>query len=440
MATSGAVPSPVQPVPLFGGHTPSGFAPGTAGGGGWAPLTDGGSGVDSGSAGSGGVGVGGGGMMATSPAPGGQLAPYSPPGAGSSSIPPAQAPGAPLGAASAGAAAGGVAPVIAASRANKSIGAASASRDNPDLSSAQRVLAGLVKACEARPIFWAVSVLQTPVGPQTLIAGSVGGGAYLPPGVRVPSTLQLAVLDPALPSDWAAAWMGWQSPLAILVDHYERLAKVVAGVTVSAMVTSELWPSAPECGGDFLAVRHEELVMSTEPPLVGGHRLMATDPALAARLTALDRGGDISTFVAAQLTRAIWTAGTQPDSTGLPVAVKEDADILGLVAEGAAGQEHWDNYRRDVERRADGAVVMPEIHAPRDADNSPASVTARMWYGHYYATGRIAEMVAWWATRPVSILDIAYCGIAAGFGAVIVAVVSELEKQLANPPGPVGGV
>jgi hypothetical protein len=297
----------------------------------------------------------------------------------------------------------------------------------------------LVKACPARPIFWAVSVLRTPVGPQTLIAGSVGGGAYLPPEVSVPSTVQLAVLDPALPSGWAAAWMGWQSPLAILVDHYERVAKVVAGVMVSAMATSELWPSPPDCGGDFSALRHEEVLTSTASPLVGGHRLTATDPALAARLTALDRGGDITNFVAAQLTRAVWTAAAQPDGTGLPIAVKEDADILELVATSAATPEHWDNYRREVERRADGAVMMPEIHAPRDADDSPASVTARMWYRHYYARGRIAEMVTCWASQPVSILDIAYCGVAAGFGAMIAAVVTELEKRLQKSPGPTSG-
>jgi hypothetical protein len=257
--------------------------------------------------------------------------------------------------------------------------------------------------------------------------------------MSVPSTIRLAVLDPALPSDWAAAWMGWQSPLAILVDHYERVAKVVTGVTVSAMVTSELWPSPPDCGGDFLAVRHEELVTSTAPPLLGGHRLTATDPALAARLMALDQGGDITIMVGAQLTRGIWVAAAQPDDTGLPIAVKEDADMLGSVSESKAGRELWENYRRDVERRDDGAVLMPEIHAPRDADDSAASVTARMWYRHYYARGRIAEMVTCWESSPVSIRDVAYCGVAAGFGAVVAAVVTELEKGLSASSGPAGG-
>ena len=51
----------------------------------------------------------------------------------------------------------------------------------------------------------------------------------------------------------------------------------------------------------------------------------------------------------------------------------------------------------------------------------------------------IAEMVTCWEHQPVSILDIAYCGVAAGFGEVIATVVTELEKQLANPPGPEGG-
>jgi hypothetical protein len=450
IGTSGALPSAVvspqvlggQAQPAAAGLEPAhGIADATVG----APapnLAPPSTGAVSGSDGAGSAvsaGAAGGGAMLAPSAPG-PVAPYSPPGAGSlSSTPPASIPSASLGSPPAGSAAGGVAPLIAGSGAADGSAGRPTERVNPDLATAQQVLAGLVKACPARPIFWAVSVLRTPVGPQTLIAGSVGGGAYLPPEVCVPSTVRLAVLDPALPSGWAAAWMGWQSPLAILVDHYERVTKVVAGVTVSAMITTELWPSRPECGGDFSAVRHEELVMSTAAPLVGGHRLTATDPALAARLAVLDRGGDVTNFVAAQLTRAVWTAAATPDDTGLPMAVKEDADILALVAEGAARREHWDNYRREVELRADGAVMMPEIHAPCDADDSPGSVTARMWYRHYYARGRIAEMVTCWASQPVSLLDVAYCGAAAGFGAVISAVVTEVEKRLAELAGPAGG-
>lgn len=384
------------------------------------------------------AGAAGGGAMPTTPP--GPLAPYSPPGAGSlSSTNAPPIPAAPLASAPTGAAAGGVAPLIAGGGAVDRSSGTPTKRINPDVISAQRVLAGLVKACPARPIFWAVSVLRTPMGPQTLIAGSVGGGAYIPPEISVPSTVGLAVLDPALPSGWAAAWMGWQSPLDILVDHYERVSKDIAGVTVSAMTTSELSPKRPDCVGDFVAVRHADLVMSTMAPLVGGHRLTANDPALAARLTALDRGGDVSNFVAAQITRAVWTSAAQPDDTGLPIAVKEDADILGLVAEGAARREHWDDYQRDVECRADGAVVMPETYAPRDADDSPGSVTARTWYRHYYARGRIAEMVTCWASQPVSLLEIAYCGVAAGFGAQVAAAVTELEMRLPELTVTAGG-
>lgn len=444
IGASGVLAPAMVPPQLLGGHTSS-AAGGLASTQEMAETATGGvsnpspaSPADAVPGSAGGGGTAGGGSMPTPPAP---LAPYSQPGAPwSPSGPPVSASAAPVGSAPGGAAGVGAGAVIAASSAGGSVGAAPAKRVNPDLDSAQQVLGGLVKACPARPVYWAVSVLRTPVGRQTLIASSIGGGAYLPPEVSVPSTVRLAVLDPALPAGWAAAWMGWQSPLAILVDHYERVANVVAGVTMSAMVTSELWPKRPDCGGDFLALPHDELVMSTAAPLVGGHRLTATDPALAARLTALNQGGDVTDFVAAQLTRAIWTAAAQPDDTGTAIAVTEDADILGLVADGAARAEHWDNYQREVERRAGGALTMPEIHAPRDADDSPGSATARMWYRHYYASGRIAEMVTCWASQPVSILDIAYCGVAAGLGAVLAAVVTGLEMQLDDgAPGLAGG-
>lgn len=301
---------------------------------------------------------------------------------------------------------------------------------NPDLIAAQRILTGLVKSCPARPIFWAVSLLRTPVGPQTLIASNVGGGAYLPEEVQLPSTVRLAALDPALPFGWAAQWMGWQSPSRILLDHFERLENVTAGVKMSALVTSELWPPRPDGVDNFAALRHEQIVASTGAPLTGGHRLTATDPALAARLAALDRGGDITTWVASEITGAVVRAALVSDPTGSPIAVEQDVAMLGLVASGQARVEHWEDYQRDIDQRGDGAVLMPEIHAPRDADESESSLNARMWYQHYYAIGRIAELVKCWAQQPVSVLNIAYCGVAAGFGGGVAAVVTELEARL----------
>jgi hypothetical protein len=80
------------------------------------------------------------------------------------------------------------------------------------------------------------------------------------------------------------------------------------------------------------------------------------------------------------------------------------------------------------------AVMMPEIHASHDADDRAASVTALMWYHHYYGRGHIAEMVTCWENPPVRIGDIAYCGVAARCGPVI----TELEKELPESCGPAG--
>jgi hypothetical protein len=369
------------------------------------------------------------------------LAPYSPPGAGaepaptspaSSSVP--AAPGTP-------AASAGTGPLIAGpAGAVGAAGASSTRTVNPDAVAAQDLLVRLVKACPNRAMFWGVSVLRTAVGPQMVVANSVGDGGYLPPEIRLPSTVRLAVLDPALPFGWASAWMGWQSPTAILVDHYERLRYAVEGVSVSAIATSELWPRRPDCGGDFVAVRHEELLRSPLSPLMGSHRLAAADPALAARLCALDRGGDMTAWVGSVLTCAVIRAAMEPDQTGSPIAMNEDADILDLVSKGAATPAHWQAYAEEVDRRGDGAVMMPEIYAPRDADDSPSTQHARMWYQHFFAMGRIAELVKLWAAQRVNVLDIAYCGIAAGFGGIVAAVVAEIELRLAElKPDRAGG-
>ena len=282
-------------------------------------------------------------------------------------------------------------------------------------------------------MFWAVSVLRTPVGPQTMIANSVGGGAYLPTEVRLPSTVRLAALDPALPAGWAAAWMGWQAPSAILVDHFERLRYVTAGVRVSAIATSELWPRRPDCGGDFIGVRYEELLRSNVSPLTGAHRLAATDPALAVRLSEFLRGGNerLKNWVAVALTRAIVAAAAEHrDGTSQLVIAPADTAILDSMSKtlGSPPESVWQEYEKDVATRDNSALVMPEIYAPRDADDSPSSQHARLWYEHYYRASRIVEMVMCWKAVPPEVLDIAYCGITAGFGGAVAAAVSEMES------------
>jgi hypothetical protein len=423
---------PIAADPGAGGVGTPAAAGGVAGvaPGGDAPVSHGGDGGVP----AGGPMFGGGAMMPPPAMAGGAVpppAPYSAPGAGSAlsspSTSPASSESSGGGPAPAGPGVGAGSVFAGPSGAVAGAGASSTEVANPDLAAAQQILAALVKACPpSRPIFWAVSVLRTPLGPQTVIANSVGGGTYLPSGVRLPSTVRLAALDPALPFGWAEPWMGWQAPSAILVDHFERLQTAVRGVAVSAMATSELWPHRPECGGDFVAIRHEELLRSAAAPLTGSHRLAVTDPALAARLAALDRGGDMTNWVGSMLTGGVMHAAMQPDATGSAVAVHEDARILDLVAHHQATAEEWRAYRQQAEQRDEGAV----LYAPTDADDSPSTLNSRMWYQHYYASARIAEMVMCWEAQPVSLADIAYCGIAAGFGAVVAAVVAEIEKRL----------
>ena len=179
-------------------------------------------------------------------------------------------------------------------------------------------------------------------------------------------------------------------------------------------------------------MKHEELIRADVSPLTGSHRLTAADPALAARLSRLDRGGDVTAWVGSVLSSAVIRAGMEPDATGSAIAVQEDAEMLGMMAKGTAMPQDWKSYDEQVDRRGDGAVMMPEIYAPRDADDSPSTQHARLWYQHFFAMGRIAELVKVWASQPVNVLDVANCGIAAGFGAVVAAVVAEIEKRLAE--------
>ncbi|MGV7687835.1 hypothetical protein PJN34_26960 [Mycobacterium kansasii] len=421
------------------------FGSGLAG----VPLS--GPGGDAGLGSSSGSSSGGGTQMMPPPAMGGAapLAPYSAPGAGAASAAGAgSASTAPTAAGpSSGSTGGGPAPgPLVAGGAGSSVSApgvaALGEEVNPDLLLAQRVLGGLVRGCERwpAPIAWAVSVVKTPVGSQVLVASSLGGGSYLPATVFLPATARLAVVDPALPFGWAHGWMGCQKPSKILVDHFEHLQKRVVGASISAMVTTELRPDRPAGVADFAGFQHiDALYLVPAAPSLDGahqHRLAALDPVLAQRVSAIDaKDGHLSAYAAAQLTAAVIQAAAQPDPTGEPLATADEGNILASVQRGTADEVSWKLYDELAYRRYGSDLLSPDSRAPRDCDGSELYHQSVVWYGHFYHVGRVVELVQLWRGGSVPPLaEIAYCGVQAGFGSVVAAMVSAIEQQIQQFP------
>ncbi|MFP1155370.1 hypothetical protein ACK280_25335 [Mycobacterium sherrisii] len=311
---------------------------------------------------------------------------------------------------------------------------------NPDLLTAQRILAGLVHGSEQSRmlVIWAVAVLKMPEGQQIVIANNLGSGGYLPPTVYLPSSAKLAVNDPTLPIGWAADWWGCQFPSKILVEYVDRIRKTVAGVRVSALVTTELWVQPPTdwTGGDFVGMQHRDamLLVSEAPKLDAAHqhRLATIDPALAQRVQKLD-DGHISLWAAGHITVAVIKAawGT-PDKTGMRLVTDDDRDILQAVNEGRASADRWAEYEGAVVRRdkaANGALTMPSMHAPQDNDGSAAAGNAIVFYRHYFQIGRMIDLVRCWKLTPAPHLaELVYCGIMAGFGPVVAQTIAAIEQ------------
>lgn len=461
MSATGGGASPVSPVSqslsqqqaaaAYAAQPPAGTVPQIGSTPAGVPMGGGPSGGDVGGgapaqSSSGGAPVGGGGMMPPAGAmAGGPMAPYSAPGAGAGGATPAAtsaatSPASSSASASSGAGGPAAGPVMAAG--HGSAGAASGlvssgSEVNPDLLLAQRVLGGLVRACENWPslIVWAVSVVKTPVGSQIIIATSAGGGGYVPPTVVLPTTARLAVVDPVLPFGWAAPWMGCQKPSKILADHFELFRKKTGGAQLSAMVTTELWPQAPDGVQDFLGMQHRDALalVSEAPRLDGGHqhRLAAFDPSLAHRVANLDKGADVSAWAAANLTAAVINAAhAEPDVTGDKLVTDDELAVLQSVHRGTADAVGWGLYDSLVRQRHNGVLEWPEVHAPQDFDGSALNVTMAQSYRKYFRMSQIVELVRCWKFSPPPLADLAYCGIHAGFGATVVAKVGELEQQL----------
>lgn len=439
-AAAYAAQGPGSAVPQVG-STPAGVPMG----GGPSGAEVGGGAAPSGSSG---APMGGGAMMPPGGAmAGGPMAPYSAPGAGAGGAGGATpaAPSAATAPASAGASGSGgggpaAGPVMAAG--HGSAGAASGlvstgTEVNPDLLLAQRVLGGLVRACENWPslIVWAVSVVKTPVGSQIIIATSAGGGGYVPPTVVLPTTARLAVVDPVLPFGWAARWMGCQRPSKILADHFELFRKKTAGAQLSAMVTTELWPQAPEGVQDFLGMQHRDaLALASEAPRLDGghqHRLAAFDAGLAHRVAHLSKAADVSAWASANVTAAVINAAhAEPDPSGDKLVTDDELAVLQSVHRGTADAVGWGLYDTLADKRHGGVLAWPEVHAPQDFDGSALNLDTAHVYRKYFRMGQIVELVRCWKFSPPPLADLVYCGIHAGFGATVVAKIGELEQQL----------
>jgi hypothetical protein len=315
--------------------------------------------------------------------------------------------------------------------------AASSAEVNPDLLAAQRVLAELVRGSEesGRLVFWAVSVLRLPFGTQIFVASNMGGGWYLPSTVFLPTVARLAVNDPSLPMGWAEDWMGCQKPSKILVDHFDRLRKYVAGVTLSALVTTDGAGPPVDVGGDFLCMEHRDAMrlLSEAPRFDAGHqhRLATVNVGLMQRIQGLDRGGDVSDRAAAVLTGALFRAATQSADGSASVVTTADGDMLEAVHAGTANRDMWVAYDHAARDRDGGRAVWPEqFQGVQDNDGSDAARNAIRLYYNYFRIARMIELVQCWKSRPPQLADVAYCGVMAGFGAVVLSAITELEQRM----------
>ncbi|GAT06487.1 uncharacterized protein RMCFA_6598 [Mycolicibacterium fortuitum subsp. acetamidolyticum] len=374
---------------------------------------------------------GGGGGMAPAPG-GGGLMPYVPPGGaipppapGGATLPtsaqPVQSPGA-----SAQQSAGGPPVVASSSGSGAAAGAVAASEPEPsaELVLARRILDGLVRGTEFRDdllnsgfVQWAVSVLELPTGQLVAIASTVGDGGYVPPGVVIPASAQLAVYDRALPIGWAHRFVGVDAAAKLLAAHAEELARV-GDVRPAAMVSSELAVQRPrEWVGEFEAVRVADIRLSRgEAPTAGGgyrHRLEAVAPDIWAK-TQRVLGEAMWRRVAEAVAQTVLdeAKAVEADRPPMTPPLVDPYDRREVVERLGAGQPvDWDAHHKHVAKRG---VLHPDTVL--DPDHSKESELTRTLYAHFYRAGLIVEMLRCWRDQPVSLPDVAYCGWAAGFG------------------------
>lgn len=243
--------------------------------------------------------------------------------------------------------------------------------------------------------------------------------------------MRLAVYDPALPVDWAEQWMGCRFPSKVLADYFDRLRLTVPGLRVSAMVSEEHQSeSPPDCGGDFEVIRYKDVLnLASEAPKLDGahrHRLAVIEPVLAQRVDDLDRGGGVSLWAAATLTDVLFGEARKPDDIGQALVTDDEYSVLSAVNTDTANDEVWTAYERALQKPDRSAAVWPQGHGPLDHDGSDFARDRIRVYRHF-RMGRMIELVQFWKARPPRLAEVAYCGIAAGFGPLVATTITRME-------------
>lgn len=421
---------PAQGAGAAAPSAPSGPAP-VGGGGGMVPP----------------VAAGGGGGLAPYVPPGGGGGPVPPPGAGT--VPASAQPATPVGPTTQQGGGAG-APLVAGSGGAGAGAALTDSEPSADLLLARRVLDGLVRGTEVREdllnggfVQWAVSVVQLPSGPSVSIASSVGGGAYVPPGVFIPNSAHLAVFDELLPLNWATRFMGVEQPTALLAAHAEELSEHVAGARRSALVTTELGIARPVGWPDFESVRAVEILHTPgEAPSMGGgyvHRLMTVDRPAWAKVQAVLQQG-LGLQAAGAITEAVLAAAAQTPSAlagmdGQESRLVEQYDVDHVLEPlRSRTAVDWDAHYRNVIERHNSAVLHPSMAGGvLDADDSEVSRASQQVYVHFYRAGLMIELLRCWRVQPPSLPDLVYCAKIAGFGHVVDAVLAPRPQTAGTP-------
>lgn len=391
---------------------------------------------------------GGGGMVPPVAGGGGGLAPYVPPGGGGGPVPPPSSaataaasaqPGPPAGSPPSQQGGSSGAPLVTGSSGASAGAAAMDSEPSAELLLARRVLDGLVRGTEVREdllnggfVQWAVSVVHLPSGPWVSIASSVGGGAYVPPGVFIPSSAHLAVFDKLLPLNWATRFMGVEAPVAVLAAHAEELSEREPGARRSALVTTELGAGRPAGWADFEVVRAVDILHTPgEAPGVGGgylHRLAVVNDSLSAKAQTITQHG-YAEYAAGALTEGVVAAAGQMPGlmTGLDgqeARLIEQYDLESVLEPLRRGEQvDWDAHHQHVIARHNAAVLHPSMAgAVLDADDSEVSRASQQVYMHFYRAGLMVELLRCWREQPPSLPDLVYCAWIGGFGHVVDAV------------------
>ncbi|ABM14518.1 hypothetical protein [Mycolicibacterium vanbaalenii] len=287
---------------------------------------------------------------------------------------------------------------------------------------------------------WAVGVLRSPSGTETVITSN-DGASYIPAGVFVPRSVRVLATDPLVKDSFRKLWFGWSDPARVLVEYAQQRAEW--GWRLVAAASTLPTPALRDAGVEHPPACTRETNPLLQPgvqvpaPVLDDmhvHRLAVLWPEVYPRLLrVMDADPICQDRIVSGVSAALMAAATtQAQAVEIPNALRHIWVARGGDREPSTQQ--WAKYNEEAQTFNGTTAMSRPAFMTGGAGHPRGSGEELANYRAHWLVARAAEHIGGWANRPLPLPDMCYAAAATGdpdLRDMIVKALVSVEEDLA---------